>query len=268
MRGTSQVEHGIEKAYQEGEDYRIKCTCGFQTSFVSSLQYAGDEFDTHIADATGQPTQRSGGENEPASRMPADYFKPVRSPSEHDRAARASLHHGLKGVSEIGEAYRAQCFCRFQTSTVSSMQRAGLEFDTHIAEILEKVTPGFEEAQEAANEGPPPATPKRRTALTVARYQEGYTIARAIDRFGGVIKDAALIIGSLLALIGLIVCFNNSAMIGIPLIFLGLLAGGIGYILGILVQSAGQLMKALFDVAVNGSHFLTDDQRAKVMSLE
>jgi hypothetical protein len=56
--------------------------------------------------------------------------------------------------------------------------------------------------------------------------------------------------------------------IGIGIILIGLLIGGFGYILGVLVQSAGQSMKAHFDTAVNTSHFLNDDQRAEVMSLE
>ena len=48
----------------------------------------------------------------------------------------------------------------------------------------------------------------------------------------------------------------------------GLVFGGLGYILGVLVQAAGQSMKAHFVSAVNTSHFMNDDQRAEVMSMK
>jgi hypothetical protein len=39
------------------------------------------------------------------------------------------------------------------------------------------------------------------------------------------------------------------------------------YVLGILVSAQGQILKASLDNAVNGSPFLTNEHRAKVMSL-
>ena len=101
----------------------------------------------------------------------------------------------------------------------------------------------------------------------MARYRDGYFLAGAIDRFGSVLKVVALIVGGLIALAGLIYAVAW-AVVGIVLLLMGVLVGGLGYVLGVLVQAAGQLMKALFDVSVNGSHFLSDDQRAHVMSLE
>ena len=111
-----------------------------------------------------------------------------------------------------------------------------------------------------------------RAANAMDRYRDGYGIASAIDNFGGVIKVIALILGGCLVLAGIISCFGDtgflSGTIGTGLIIAGLFVGCFGFILGILVRAIGQLMKALFDVAVNGSHFLDDAQRAKVMSLE
>jgi hypothetical protein len=103
--------------------------------------------------------------------------------------------------------------------------------------------------------------------MATVRYRDGYRIAGSIDGLGSVIKVVALLFGGLLALAGL-AYFGESKEVSFVLVLMGILTGGIGYVLGILVQAAGQLMKALFDVAVSGSHFLTDDQRAKVMGLE
>jgi len=104
------------------------------------------------------------------------------------------------------------------------------------------------------------------------RYWDGYIHARAIDTFGGVVKVIALLIGGLLVLGGIIYSADSRGFLGalpaIMIVLSGLIIGGIGYILGVLVQSAGQSMKAHFDCAVYQSRFLNDDQRAKVMSLD
>jgi hypothetical protein len=120
-----------------------------------------------------------------------------------------------------------------------------------------------------------PASTDDRTAKAITRYKEGYLHARAIDTFGGIIKVVALILGGLLLFAGFVsygASANSFGGLGeiraIAFAVFGILIGGIGYIVGVLVQSVGQSMKAHFDCAVNGSHFLNNDQRAEVMSLE
>jgi len=108
-------------------------------------------------------------------------------------------------------------------------------------------------------------TPRDNVAMS--RYRDGYFTARSINGLGILIKKIAVVFGCLLALAGL-AYFGENKLASFMLVLMGAIAGGVGFILGILVQSAGQLLKAMFDVAVNGSHFMTDDQRAKVMSLE
>jgi len=118
------------------------------------------------------------------------------------------------------------------------------------------------------------ATLERRSAMSMSRYWEGYLHARALNGFGATIKAVSLSVGGLLALIGFFSCAKSQnnmfdSPIGGFLMFLfGVFVGAFGYVLSVLVQAAGQLLKAHFDCAVNGSHFLNDDQRAKVMSLE
>jgi hypothetical protein len=119
--------------------------------------------------------------------------------------------------------------------------------------------------------------------MAMSRYRDGYLHARAVNGFGILIKTASWIIGGLLVFGGLVAVgsgqdagrvnpFVNTGqletIIGILGILVGLIVGILGNILGVLVQSAGQSMKAHFDCAVNGSHFLNDDQRAEVMSLK
>ena len=45
------------------------------------------------------------------------------------------------------------------------------------------------------------------------------------------------------------------------------LVGALFFILGVLVSAQGQLLKASVDGAVNNSPFLTNEQRAKIMSI-
>jgi hypothetical protein len=113
------------------------------------------------------------------------------------------------------------------------------------------------------------ATLDRRAAQIIGRYSEGYIHARAVEAFGNVVKLVALVGGSLIAFGGLISCSAGGfgEVSGIVLMLTGVVIGGLGFVLSVLIKSSGQLMKAQFDCAVNGSHFLTDDQRATVMSI-
>jgi hypothetical protein len=118
------------------------------------------------------------------------------------------------------------------------------------------------------------ATHQRRVDSAMERYQDGYFQARTIDGFGRLIKRIAWIVGIFLILTGYlgyadIFGSRNSGVIGLILCVLpGVATGFLIYIIGVLVQAAGQLLMAHFDCAVNGSHFLSDDQRAQVMSLK
>ena len=114
-------------------------------------------------------------------------------------------------------------------------------------------------------------THEGRPGLAMTRYREGYLEARSINGIGAAIKTVALIVGGLMTFGGLIAFSESNGfgeIAGIASLLTGLGFGFVGFILGILVQAAGQSMKAHCDCAVNGSHFLNDDQRAEVMSLK
>jgi VIT1/CCC1 family predicted Fe2+/Mn2+ transporter len=103
-----------------------------------------------------------------------------------------------------------------------------------------------------------------RKALAMDRYRNGYSIARAVAQFGATIKFVAILLGCLIAVVGFVAGKESSAVVIICLLS-GVCVAVAGYCVGVIVQAAGELLKALFDTAVNGSHFLDDDDRARVM---
>jgi hypothetical protein len=114
------------------------------------------------------------------------------------------------------------------------------------------------------------------------RYADAYLKANFQTGLGGTIKTASLLIGGVVA--GLALIFALSQLVPQPGMFgasgntVGAAFGffvatiaaamtGIGWILGALISSQGQLLKATLDSAVNTSPFLDDAERARMMSL-
>jgi hypothetical protein len=130
---------------------------------------------------------------------------------------------------------------------------------------------------------PPPIPPSNRSAKAMKRYWSAYLVARATASIGGAIKIFAILSGITVAVIGLYVgqqgygspnsFFQYGGSFVDPTIFqFGALVVGViviipPYIVGVLVTAHGQVLKASLDEAVHTSPFLTDDQRAAVMSL-
>jgi hypothetical protein len=108
----------------------------------------------------------------------------------------------------------------------------------------------------------------------VGRYADAYRVARATVLIGNLIKVFGVLLGllvggglfALAATQGRVV--GGTGAIGF---FVGLLVGGsifaVFFVLGVVISAQGQLIKATLDGAVNGSPFLTNDQRAEAMSL-
>ena len=76
--------------------------------------------------------------------------------------------------------------------------------------------------------------------------------------------------GALLALASLVSAGNNGAF-GMIVAIMGVAAGGtiatVLFLLGTLASAQGQILKATLDTAVNSSQFLSDQDRARIMSL-
>jgi len=107
------------------------------------------------------------------------------------------------------------------------------------------------------------------TTAVTSRYSDAYVVARTIDGFGLTIKVIGILIGALLALASLVSANEGGA--GMLFAIMGIAVAGtvatVLFLLGTLASAQGQILKATLDTAVNSSHFLTDQDRARIMSL-
>lgn len=110
------------------------------------------------------------------------------------------------------------------------------------------------------------------TSSMMSRYRDAYNVARVIVGIGSFIKGLGIVLAILIALGGFIAA--SQTRIEMQSLFLGLggilWAGIVGvcfYIGGVLISVQGQILKASLDGAVNSSPFLSDEHKAKVMSL-
>lgn len=122
----------------------------------------------------------------------------------------------------------------------------------------------------------PDVNVSRYGVAVINRYRQAYSRAGLINSFGGVVKVMALVIGGLIAVSGFISCASSAGnsfgggigvVVGGSSFVIGIIFGFLGYAFGALIQSVGQQLMAQLDTAVNGSPFLTEDQKAGAMSL-
>jgi hypothetical protein len=115
---------------------------------------------------------------------------------------------------------------------------------------------------------PAPAYPATVVAAVTSRYSDAYVVARAIDALGLTVKGIGIFSGVILGLASFVIASKGG---GTPIAFAGvifaLLVATAIYLLGVLASAQGQILKATLDTAVNSSHFLTDQDRAGIMSL-
>jgi hypothetical protein len=110
------------------------------------------------------------------------------------------------------------------------------------------------------------------------RYKDAYRVARTTTGIGSTIKGTGAFLGLLifvgaLALAGAqrnVYGVRGSDIQVISVIVAAFFGGTVWlvfFIWGVLVSAQGQILKASLDGAVNGSPFLTNEQRATIMSL-
>ncbi|HEV8428958.1 MAG TPA: hypothetical protein VGQ41_13735 [Pyrinomonadaceae bacterium] len=116
------------------------------------------------------------------------------------------------------------------------------------------------------------------------RYRDAYRVARVTTGIGKTIKVAGAVLAliiflgfMMLVLLGLAIQGGQSRieefqiLVAIAALAIGGVLGFnvwlIFFIWGVLVSAQGQILKASLDAAVNGSPFLTNNQRTKIMSL-
>ncbi|SRR6266404_93786 len=101
------------------------------------------------------------------------------------------------------------------------------------------------------------------TAL-MKRYRDAYLVAKATATIGKVIKG----IGILVAVLGVIVAVQSASRgTGLVIFLLPAFVGALLYCVGVLVAAQGQILLATLDTAVNSSPFLTNEDKAKAISL-
>ena len=118
------------------------------------------------------------------------------------------------------------------------------------------------------------ASTTTRAALVVQRYRDAYRVGNAIVAIGTTIKLIGLVLGAaifLISLLGGAAIGQQSGSAALASLTTGAVVGGVVgllfWLLGVLISSQGQVILASLDVAVNGSPFITDDDRAAAMSL-
>jgi len=114
------------------------------------------------------------------------------------------------------------------------------------------------------------------------RYVDLYRVARLLVSLGSTVKVLGVVLGIGILLFFLFVGaagssqpsgFNQSStnpiMVGTSVVggVFGLFVGSVIFLLGILVSAQGQILLAQADCAVHTSPFLSDEERAKAMSL-
>jgi len=98
------------------------------------------------------------------------------------------------------------------------------------------------------------------------RYREAYNVANSTVQVGGMLKKAAVWVGGVLGIIGLLMCFS-SPFVGIPFLLVGLMFGFLLFVSGIITAAQGQIMLAMLDTAVNTSPNADAPEKAAIMGL-
>ncbi|HLM80102.1 MAG TPA: hypothetical protein VK302_05660 [Terriglobales bacterium] len=111
------------------------------------------------------------------------------------------------------------------------------------------------------------------STIIIERYQDAYRAAEATVAFGETVRLGGVVLGGIV-LVGALVEFllNPAEHSGFPVVFASLVACVvfvvlISQILAMGFHGQGQLLKAALDSGVNSSPFLTNAQRARVLSL-
>ena len=142
--------------------------------------------------------------------------------------------------------------------------------------ILNDINAKITEAAQAADSPSSSAKTVVSDNQAVRRYQDAYTVAKTANAFGNFTKILGIISAGIIGLIGLIMMlftatsFDSAGAGFVMFLFtvtLGAIVGAIFYILGIVLSALGQNLMATLDTAVNGSPFMTQEQKAQAMNL-
>lgn len=176
------------------------------------------------------------------------------------------LHSGLDGESARDPRVEPARDVRLFAKLVGGDAREGL----HVrGAVVSDVTRRYKIVRTVSLELEVNMSSSLVTALS-SRYSDAYSVARTIDGFGDTIKAIGFVIGGFLAIVSVVMA-NDKGAFGLIIVVLGVAAGGtiatVLFLLGTLASAQGQILKATLDTAVNSSQFLSDPDRARIMSL-
>lgn len=105
----------------------------------------------------------------------------------------------------------------------------------------------------------------------MTRYKDAYVVAKVTNGIGGLFKGLGIALALILIAIGFLMgAFSrdsNAVGLGVVIAVFGVFSGVQCYILGVLIEAQGQILRACLDVAVNSSPLLTNENKAKMMSV-
>jgi len=182
----------------------------------------------------------------------------------------------------IGQLTLEDIVGKFRSGELSGSHVVARSSGGSYHEALKSGTTTWMNVAELVANPPTPINPLAQTGTTqlltkqvialTHRYNDAYLVARVTNGFGGIIKGMGVIVAVLLGIVGLMFIVNVRAgdatfAIGVLTIVSGLIVGVWFYIIGVLVSAQGQILKASLDSAVSSSPFLTNQHRARIMSL-
>lgn len=213
------------------------------------------------------------GLSSPIPRSPAPAFPSSQQPQSPIFSYGGSETSGQTHAAPSGSASLACPRCGRQ-ATSTSKYCSGCAFD--FASLVPNYDPN--ESFDPDGEVHPPEL----VLAVQKRYREGYLYARFLNGFGMAVVIIGIVIAIFVAMIAMMIgggIENQSrnayvgpgqgtgVAIGFVIFLIGAVFGGIFIVSGILTRAAAQHLMASFDSAVNSSKFLTNVQRAEMMSL-
>lgn len=113
------------------------------------------------------------------------------------------------------------------------------------------------------------------SSALMSRYADAYSVTKSIIRQGNAIKNIGFILGVLHFLaVSSYASFKYGA--DFPVITMGvivisgiisLIIGSVFHVIGVSISARGQFLRAILDNTVGNSPFLTNDLKARIMSL-
>lgn len=113
----------------------------------------------------------------------------------------------------------------------------------------------------------------RESALS-QRYNDAFLVAKVTVGIGSIFKTIGIVLACLIFVtffgIGSYASAGNGGLLLVGLIggaFYAFIVGSVFYVIGIIVSANGQILNAALDNTVGNSPFLTNDLKARIMSL-